>query len=78
MTDLQCAARLFVARHGEAGYESELLSDAGGWLTRQIADTHRGESVRDHAMPHTGVVDLEADADGWVARSWAGSPLETR
>lgn len=44
----------------------------------EIADTHRGESVRDHAMPHTGVVDLEADADGWVARSWAGSPLETR
>lgn len=33
MTDLQCAARLFVARHGEADYESELLSDAGGWLT---------------------------------------------
>ncbi|HEV2798575.1 MAG TPA: histidine phosphatase family protein [Nocardioides sp.] len=33
MTDLQCAARVFVARHGEALYESELLSDAGGWLS---------------------------------------------
>ena len=33
MTDLQCAARVFVARHGEAVYESELLSDAGGWLS---------------------------------------------
>lgn len=33
---------------------------------------------RDRATPHTGVVALEADADGWVARSWAGSPLETR
>ena len=33
MTDLQCAARVFVARHGEAAYESELLSDHGGSLT---------------------------------------------
>lgn len=205
MTDLQCAARVFVARHGEADYESELLSDAGGWLTRQgrvqarvlaesmegeriarvwtsdmaravqtgeivaarlgvdvivrkglrefgvgdaagttgdpdpfaatfaawldgdlaaripgaesgievvrryaavldeIADSHRGESVlvvshggvmcmalaalarnlalshsRDLPLPNGGVVAVEADADGWVARSWAGSPLEAR
>ena len=205
MTDLQCAARVFVARHGEADYESELLSDAGGWLTTlgrdqarvlaesmagervarvwtsdmaravqtgeivaarlgvdvmvrtglrefgvghaagtngdpdpfaetfaawlegnlaaripgaesgaevveryeavldEIADTHRGESVlvishggvmcmalsalarnlalshgRDLPMPNCGVVALEADADGWVARSWAGSPIEAR
>lgn len=33
MGDLQCAARVFVARHGEADYESELLSDAGGSLS---------------------------------------------
>ena len=33
MSDLQCPARVFVARHGEAAYESALLSDAGGWLT---------------------------------------------
>lgn len=209
MSDLQCPARLFVARHGEAAYESELLSDAGGWLTPlgreqarglaesmtgerisrvwasdmaravqtgeivaarlgvdvmvrtglrefgvgdaagttgapdpfaetfaetfarwldgdlraripgaesgadvvarygavldEIADSHRGESVlvishggvmcmalsalalnltlghsRDLPMPHCGVVALDADADGWVARSWAGSPLEVR
>ncbi|MDR7251177.1 putative phosphoglycerate mutase [Nocardioides sp. BE266] len=202
MTDLQCAARVFVARHGEAAYESELLSDAGGWLTplgreqarrlaadvgperisrvwtsdmaravqtgeivaaqlgvdvvvrtglrefgvgdaagttgdpdpfaatfaawldgeldaripggesghevvdryravlEEVADTHRGEGVlvvshggvmcmalsalsrnltmahsRDLPMPNGGVVALEADADGWVARSWAGTPL---
>lgn len=205
MTDLQCAARVFVARHGEADYESELLSDAGGWLTPlgrdqagmlaesmagegiarvwtsdmaravqtgeivaarlgvdvmvrkglrefgvgdaagttgdpdpfaetfaawldgdvgaripggesgaevveryeavldEIADAHRGESVlvvshggvmcmalsalarnltlshsRDLPMPNCGVVAVEADSDGWVARSWAGSPLEAR
>ena len=203
MSDLQCAARVFVARHGEAVYESELLSDAGGWLTTlgrdqarvlaesmvgeriarvwtsdmaravqtaeivaarlgvdvmvrtglrefgvgdaagttgvpdpfaatfaawlegdlaaripgaesgtevveryeavldEIADAHRGESVlvvshggvmcmalsalarnltlahsRDVPMPNCGVVAVEADTDGWVARSWAGSPLE--
>ncbi len=202
MTDLQCAARVFVARHGEAAYESDLLSDAGGWLTPlgrdqarelagslageriarvwtsdmaravqtgeivaarlgvdvvvrqglrefgvghaagtdgvpdpfaetfaswldgdlaarvpgaesgtevvrryaavldEIADSHRGEAVlvvshggvmcmalstlarnlapshsRDLPMPHCGVVAVEADADGWVARSWAGRPL---
>ncbi len=202
MSDLQCAARVFVARHGEADYESELLSDAGGCLTPlgrdqarmlaesiagekiarvwtsdmaravqtgeivaarlgvdvvvrtglrefgvgaaagttgdpdpfadtfeawlageltaripggesglevvgrygavldEIADSHRGESVlvvshggvmclalsalsrnltlshsRDVPMPHCGIVAVEADADGWVARSWAGQPL---
>ncbi len=202
MTDLQCAARVFVARHGAADYESELLSDAGGWLTPlgrdqsrelaesmvgeriarvwtsdlaravqtgeivaarlgvdvivrkglrefgvgdaagttgdpdpfaetfaawldgdltaripgaesgadvveryeavldEIADSHRGESVlvishggvmcmalsalarnlalshsRDLPLPNCGVVAVEADADGWVARSWAGRPL---
>jgi probable phosphoglycerate mutase len=42
VTDLQCAARVFVARHGEAAYESELLSDAGGWLTALGRDQARG------------------------------------
>lgn len=202
MGDLQCAARIFVARHGAADYESELLSDAGGWLSPlgrrqsgelaellsgeriarvwtsdlsravqtgeivagrldvdvavrtglrefgvgdaagttgdpdpfaptfaawldgdltaripggesgtevlaryaavldEVADAHRGESVlvvshggvmclvlpllarnlapdhtRDLPLPNCGVVALEADADGWVARSWAGRAL---
>ncbi|MBS2938740.1 histidine phosphatase family protein [Nocardioides sp. J2M5] len=33
MSEAPAPARLIVARHGEAAYESELLSDAGGWLT---------------------------------------------
>ncbi len=52
MTDLQCAARVFVARHGEATYESELLSDAGGWLSplgrdqaRELAESMAGERI---------------------------------
>ena len=52
MGDLQCAARVFVARHGEAVYESELLSDAGGWLSplgreqaRALAESMAGERI---------------------------------
>ena len=30
MSDLQCPARVFLARHGEAAYETELLMDHGG------------------------------------------------
>lgn len=52
MTDLQCPARVFVARHGEAAYESPLLSDAGGWLTplgrqqaRSLAESLTGERI---------------------------------
>jgi len=202
VADLQCPVRVFVARHGEALYESELLSDSGGWLSplgrrqsrelgsrlgaeriaavwsspmaravqtaelaaavlgvdvvvreglrefgvgdhaggtgdpdpfrdtfaawlagdldarvpgaesgaevigrvsavlEEVADTHRGEAVlvvshggaictavpslaanltpshaRDLPLANCDVVALEADADGWVARSWAGEPL---
>ncbi|UUZ58364.1 histidine phosphatase family protein [Nocardioides sp. B-3] len=52
MGDLQCAARVFVARHGEAEYESELLSDAGGSLSAlgrtqalALADPVAGERI---------------------------------
>ena len=52
MSDLQCAARLYVARHGEAEFESELLVDQGGSLTvkgraqaRELADRLRGERI---------------------------------
>lgn len=52
MSDLQCAARVFVARHGESDDESPLLSDAGGWLTphgrdqsRALADLLAGERI---------------------------------
>ena len=34
MSDLQCAATLLVARHGDADYpHAKVLSDDGGWLT---------------------------------------------
>jgi probable phosphoglycerate mutase len=191
MADLQCAARVFVARHGEAVYESPLLSDSGGWLSprgreqakalavtlaseriarvwsssmaravqtaeivagvlgvdvvvreglrefgvgdhaggtgdpdpfgdtfsawlagdldariagagvlEEVADAHRGEAALvishggaictavpslatnlapghawDRPLANCEVVALESDADGWVARFWAGTPL---
>ena len=53
MSDLQCPARIFLARHGEAEYESELLRDHGGSLTtrgrgqaRQLGERLRGEQIR--------------------------------
>jgi 2,3-bisphosphoglycerate-dependent phosphoglycerate mutase len=33
VSDLQCPARVFLARHGDTAYESELLMDHGGSLT---------------------------------------------
>lgn len=52
MSDLQCAARLIVARHGAADYETGLLSDDGGSLTAlgrkqsaDLADSLAGERI---------------------------------
>jgi probable phosphoglycerate mutase len=52
MTALQCPTRLFVARHGEAAYETDLVTDDGGWLTRRgreqaaaLAARLRGERI---------------------------------
>ena len=38
-------------------------------LARNLTLSHS----RDVPMPNCGVVAMEADADGWVARSWAGT-----
>ena len=46
MGDLQCAARVFVARHGEALYETELLGDVGGWLSPQGREQSRALGER--------------------------------
>ena len=53
MSDLQCPARLFFARHAEAAYaEPGVLSDEGGWLTeaglrqaRELGARLRGERI---------------------------------
>lgn len=52
MSDLQCPTRLFLARHGEAEYESELVTDDGGSLSaagrrqaRELAEQLRAERI---------------------------------
>lgn len=52
MSDLQCPARVYLARHGEAEYETELLMDHGGTLTalgraqaRELGEKLRGERI---------------------------------
>jgi probable phosphoglycerate mutase len=52
MSSLQCPARVFVARHGEAEYETDLCTDDGGSLTalgrkqaRELADRLQGERI---------------------------------
>jgi probable phosphoglycerate mutase len=53
VSDLQCPARVLVARHGEAMYaDPSLLSDEGGWLTdrgkNQAGDL--GEGLREERI----------------------------
>ena len=53
VSDLQCPARVLVARHGEATYaDPRVLSDEGGWLTEvgkhQAADL--GHGLRDQRV----------------------------
>ncbi|MGZ4455745.1 MAG: histidine phosphatase family protein [Nocardioides sp.] len=52
MTSLMCPARILLARHGEADYETDLTCDDGGSLTargrsqaRDLAERLRGERV---------------------------------
>ena len=52
MSSLQCPARILVARHGEAEYETDLCSDHGGSLTplgrkqaRELGTSLLGERV---------------------------------
>ncbi|MBB6629221.1 histidine phosphatase family protein [Nocardioides sp. KIGAM211] len=52
MSSLQCPARLVLARHGEAEYETDLVTDDGGSLSaagrqqaRALGESLRGERV---------------------------------
>ena len=52
MSDLQCPTRIFVARHGEAEYETDLVCDDGGSLTalgrrqaRELGESLLGERI---------------------------------
>lgn len=49
MSDLQCAATLLIARHGEAEYDEEVLTDSGGSLSLHGREQARelGRRLRD-------------------------------
>jgi probable phosphoglycerate mutase len=53
VSDLQCPARILVARHGEAMYaDPSVLSDEGGWLTELGRDQagDLGDRLRDERV----------------------------
>ncbi|MEO5852912.1 MAG: histidine phosphatase family protein [Nocardioides sp.] len=54
MSDLQCAARIVLARHGEAEYESAELNDDGGSLTQRGRAQARGlgRQLHDERVAH--------------------------
>jgi broad specificity phosphatase PhoE len=54
VSDLQCPARVFLARHGEAAFETELMMDHGGSLTTAGRAQARelGEKLRPEKIAH--------------------------
>jgi broad specificity phosphatase PhoE len=54
VSDLQCPARVFLARHGDAEYETPLLMNHGGSLTTAGRAQARelGERLRDERVAH--------------------------
>ena len=51
-----------------------LVVSHGGVMSLALSAVARNLSAshsRERSMPHCGVVALEADADGWICRSWA-------
>src|SRR6478609_8669808 len=84
MSSLHCPARVLVARHGEAEYETELCSDDGGSLTalgrsqaRELADRLRDQRVaRVWTSPLSRAV--QSAVLGPVFRAWVdGDDLAT-
>lgn len=58
--------------------ESVLVVSHGGAMCMALSALARNLTLshpRDLPMPSCGVVAVEADTEGWVARSWAGQPL---
>jgi probable phosphoglycerate mutase len=81
MSDLHCPARLIVARHGEAAYETETMTESGGSLTPLGREQARGlgERLRDERV--AGVVCSElarAVQTAEIAAGVLGLPVAVR
>lgn len=81
MSDLQCASRIILARHGETEYESELLSDEGGSLShlgRQQA-VELAEKLADRKVAHVWTSTLaRAVQTGEIVAATLGLSVTTR
>lgn len=81
MSDLQCASRIILARHGEAEYESEMLADEGGCLTRLGRQQARelAEKLADRKIAHIYTSTLaRAVQTGEIVAARLGVDVTTR
>jgi 2,3-bisphosphoglycerate-dependent phosphoglycerate mutase len=61
--------------------ESALVVSHGGAICAAVPALARNIAPRfpgSRAIPNAGVVELEADADGWRVVGWCGEPVATR
>ena len=81
MSDLQCAATIIVARHGEAEYDVDGLTDAGGSLTLTGRDQAPalGESLLDRKVATIWCSDMaRAVQTAEIAASVLGCGVKVR
>lgn len=81
MSSLHCAARLFVARHGEAEYETDEASNDGGSLTRLGRDQARvlGERLLPERIARVWTSSLSrAVQTAEIAAGWLGCDVVVR
>lgn len=81
MSDVHCPARIIVARHGEAEYESDTMSQSGGSLTTRGRDQSRELGGRLRGERVAGIVSSElarAVQTAEIAAGVLGLPVKVR
>jgi broad specificity phosphatase PhoE len=81
VSDVHCPARIVVARHGETGYESDLVGDGGGSLTtlgRKQASSMAGSLGSERVAGIVCSSLSRAVQTAEIAASVLGVPVEVR
>lgn len=81
MSDLHCPARMIVARHAEAAYETDLMTESGGSLTPRGRDQARalGERLRGERVAGIACSEIaRAVQTAEIAAGVLGLPVEVR
>lgn len=81
MSDLHCPARVVLARHGEADYETDLMTESGGSLSAQGRDQARdlGERLRSERVAAVVCSELSrAVQTAEIAAGVLGLPVTVR